>query len=73
MKKEALENIANQISKLDPSEKGYLMSLILISEKKNMKGDRRMFFGVLSSHDSLITDKEIKEASYNPDLDKLIE
>lgn len=49
------------------------MSLILINEKNCMKGDRKKFFGALSLYDSLITDKEIGEVSYNPELDKLIE
>ena len=73
MQKEIFENIANQINKLNPSEKGYLMSLVLLNEKKNMKGDRRKFFGVLSSYANSIADEEIEETSYNPNLDKLIE
>ncbi|OGI14575.1 MAG: hypothetical protein A3I68_06295 [Candidatus Melainabacteria bacterium RIFCSPLOWO2_02_FULL_35_15] len=73
MQKDILNNIVKEIGKLNPSEKGYLMSLILINEKSCMKGDRKKFFGALSSYDSLITDKEIEEVSYNPDLDKLIE
>ena len=73
MQKDILDNIVKQVSKLNPSEKGYLMSHILISEKENMKGNRKRFFGILSSYKNEITDKEIEESLYNPDLGKLIE
>ena len=59
MSAKKLETLANQISLLNPYEKGMLFSLFLSLEKKKKKGSRKSLYGSEKTN-KMITDDDIE-------------
>ena len=71
MKDNNVQNILQEISKLDANEKGQLLSMFLFNERKSMKGDRNKYLGCVKQ-DYEITDEDIKSCQISVNYENLL-